>query len=69
MSICTSCGATIAFLRTKKGGAMPIDAPFPPQPVQFDPLIHKSHFVTCPNAAAHRKKKIPKHSAAAGKAE
>lgn len=59
MSICTSCGATITWMVTNTGAAMPVDGA-PEQNGKFDHKKHVSHFATCPNAARHRKTKASK---------
>lgn len=64
-STCRSCGASIMWVKTRKGKNMPIDhdpelehrfvdvqkgsAP------EYDPDCMTSHFDTCPNAADHRR--------------
>jgi len=58
MSVCSSCGATITWLLTGNGKAMPVDgAVHTPGPgnALFDAKVHVSHFATCPNANQHRK--------------
>jgi hypothetical protein len=62
-SACRSCGVRVFWISTAQGVKMPVevDAQHPnfpqcrePQPVE--PGLGFSHFVTCPNANAHRKK-------------
>ena len=60
MSKCHSCGATILWKTTKKGGKIPIDWQETPdlssnENEVFDPKRMVSHFATCPNASQHRK--------------
>lgn len=60
---CKSCGASIIWVNSEKGRKMPLDL----RPISVwcrnnDGTIthvrgHQSHFGTCPNAEAHRKKK------------
>lgn len=53
---CTSCSASIVFLRTSTGKVMPVDAATVlPEDDVFDPKRHKSHFASCPNSAQHRR--------------
>lgn len=53
---CRSCGREIAWLRTRSGANMPVNA----ETVelgdeQFDPKRHVSHFSDCPGADEHRR--------------
>lgn len=59
---CKSCQAPIIFLKTQAGKWMPVDADSVDQTIEctYDREAHSSHFDTCGNAAAHRKKKEPK---------
>lgn len=56
---CKSCGAEIVWLKTAQGNNMPVDAStvLAGEDKIFDPRHHESHFVTCPNATTHRKRK------------
>ena len=56
---CSSCRARIIWLKTAKGGNMPVDADtVEPDDTEYDPEgDHVSHFATCPNADQHRKKR------------
>ncbi len=73
LSTCRSCGAAIRWVQTEAGKRMPVDAK-PEKRLVIDPLAVRlgadtptarvvdtfaSHFSTCPNAAAHRKPKLP----------
>lgn len=68
---CRSCGAALLWATTEAGRTMPLDAePTPtgdfviygatavkiPRGGTADPPRYTSHFVTCPNAAQHRRK-------------
>jgi hypothetical protein len=60
---CRSCGEPIRFVTMKTGGAMPLDI-IPKKFIQVDERGigrvvegYISHFVTCPDADRHRKKK------------
>ena len=70
---CRSCGASIVWVVTDPGGMrMPVDAKAEKRFV-LDPLAERlgatpsarleetyvSHFATCPNAAQHRKPRLP----------
>ena len=60
---CKSCGEPIRFITMKTGGAMPIDI----RPKKFIQIDERgigrvvegyiSHFVTCPHADRHRKRR------------
>lgn len=60
---CKSCGATIIWAKTEKGVPIPLDAS--PVMMRFvrkgssdvveRRTTYQTHFVTCPNAADHRK--------------
>lgn len=66
---CKSCHAAIDWRKTVKGKNVPLDPePHPEGNIYIDdqgvavyakagtfPLMFRSHFVTCPNAAQHRK--------------
>lgn len=64
---CKSCKAPIEFVRTPKGARLPLDvASHPKANIVVDELgiahvvgegngVRISHFVTCPNAARHRR--------------
>lgn len=61
MNKCKSCGAPIVWAKSETGKAMPLDAK-PEKRIVLDSLgvgrvldAFTSHFVTCPNAAQHRK--------------
>lgn len=64
---CRSCGAAILWVVTASGKRMPLDASpekrfvIEPQepPLALSRDTYVSHFSTCPNAAAHRKPKLP----------
>lgn len=71
-SKCRSCGAAIIWCVTTTGKRIPIDeAPFPGGNMildgECDAIVavvvpvgegtHRSHFVTCPHAAQHRRSK------------
>lgn len=62
---CRSCGAEIRWAKSEQGKAMPLDAE-PEKRIVLDEVegrdpigrvvtVYTSHFVTCPNAAQHRK--------------
>lgn len=65
---CKSCEAPIEFARTAKGSRIPLDiASHPKANIIVDELgiarvvgegngVRISHFVTCPNAAKHRRR-------------
>lgn len=57
---CASCGASIVWMKTSAGRAMPVDsasvAPSDDTSTLFDPGRHTSHFATCPNADSHRRR-------------
>ena len=60
-SKCRSCGAEIFFKVTKKGKAVPLDKKAEMRYIiQGNEAVlvstYVTHFVTCPNAAQHRKK-------------
>lgn len=69
MSTCKTCGAYIEWAKTREGKAIPIDPELrlggniafdndgTATVVTPDASVtrHVSHFVTCPNASAHRK--------------
>ncbi len=48
---CRSCGASIVWLRTRLGKAIPYDV----LPVDDKGQQTVTHFATCPHAAQHRK--------------
>ena len=62
---CSSCDASIIFAKTAAGKKIPLDAT--PVPGLFVILdggvaisareVYRSHFATCPHAAAHRHKR------------
>ncbi len=53
---CRSCSAGIVWMQTKTGKTIPVDvASVRNDDTLFDPAIHKSHFITCPDADKHRK--------------
>jgi len=64
---CRACNAPIAFLKTKKGGNMPVDINsvsneekqklIDYEDVPFEYGRHISHFATCPKAKEFRKGK------------
>jgi len=57
--VCRACGKALVFLETSRGTSMPVDAETVPADGdfgRFDPAVHVSHFVTCPNADVFRKK-------------
>jgi hypothetical protein len=63
---CKSCGAQIVFLKTAKGGFIPVDydekiagdaGGCAMRDEIFDPKKHVAHFATCPSAGQWRKKK------------
>jgi len=69
VSLCRSCGARIVWGQTNRGKRIPIDLdsipgaePFSaenasrPPAVRFDPLVHTTHFATCPQADEHRRR-------------
>lgn len=52
---CTSCKASIVWLRTTARNSMPVDAEsVSPGDTEFDSKKHRSHFATCPRADWHR---------------
>ncbi len=71
MAKCRSCGATIWWVKTTRGKAMPIDPVETTEgninlcegvahvlgPIEQEPgkAYYTSHFATCPHAARHRK--------------
>lgn len=64
-SSCRSCGAEVYWISTDRGAKMPVSvdptrAPFGESrhPSETEPGLGFSHFVTCPNAAAHRRGRI-----------
>ena len=68
MSRCESCGVEIVWVTTNAGESMPMDMKREiimvvdtqatgGRPAIWKPVTgHKSHFATCPNASAHRKR-------------
>lgn len=64
-AVCKSCGAEIVWARTTKGKAIPLDAEPVGQKGLFKVIagvaitdeepLYQTHFVSCPNAAGHRK--------------
>lgn len=55
---CRACQAPIAFLKTRTGKSIPINADtVRPDDTDFDHTRHKSHFADCPQAAQFRKPK------------
>lgn len=62
---CSTCGAPFQWIRTNSGAEMPVNWN-PDDPVRvgdkFDHKRHVSHFVTCPHADKHRKRKPPKRA-------
>jgi hypothetical protein len=60
---CRSCGAEIIWARTKKGKPIPLDrSPTMTRYVRegtsdlvVQRTTYQTHFITCPNAAEHRK--------------
>jgi len=71
MSVCKSCGANIWWAKTLAGTAMPLDAEPSPEGTVIvvlgisrvlgkgevtDHTRYVPHFITCPNAASHRRK-------------
>lgn len=68
VSECRSCHAPVVWVKTDAGRLMPLDArPLvvfkvdekgdPPRAFIFSESVFQSHFVTCPNADQHRKKR------------
>lgn len=56
---CSSCQAEIVWIKTLKGRAAPCDAK-PVSILTLDGAVvrgYVSHFATCPNGAAHRKRR------------
>lgn len=54
---CKSCDEYIVFLEKENGGFMPVDADSVNETDEFfDPVVHISHFATCPKADRHRRK-------------
>jgi hypothetical protein len=63
---CQSCNANIVFLKTKKGGYIPVNkSSLTPSDLivlrnkgslSFRYGEHITHFATCPNASKHRRK-------------
>lgn len=52
---CSSCGASIVFLRTATGKSNPVNADtVRAGDDMLDVTRHVSHFATCPNSATHR---------------
>jgi len=57
---CRSCNAEIVWLKTKLKKHIPVNADTVKDDGQeFDPLVHVSHFATCPQAKRWRKGKTP----------
>jgi hypothetical protein len=58
--VCRSCGAPIAWQRTKLGKMMPVNVRFiVGLTEQGDTVrVRESHFATCPNANKHRQEKV-----------
>jgi thiamine kinase-like enzyme len=58
LSKCSSCGASIVWLKTAAGKNMPVDAETVGDADQVYELgKHKPHWASCPNANQHRTKK------------
>ena len=65
MTVCKSCGAAILWVRNiDTGSMMPVNFPLKTQIVVADDMKRgavrkcgESHFATCPDASAHRKRK------------
>lgn len=67
MPFCKSCKKEFYYLRTSSGKLNPVDVDSLSQShislliakmeVMFDPKIHTSHFITCPEAKKFRKPK------------
>lgn len=71
MAVCSSCGAAILFVRTRKRALMPIDANLPVEnAVDADPTatfedlrdrlgadVVQAHFAQCPDADRHRRRR------------
>ena len=71
MSACKSCGAPIRWCKTERGKNIPVDdAPSPAgnldigrdgiarvvtESLRYGQKLYQSHFVTCPEAAQHRR--------------
>jgi hypothetical protein len=72
MAKCTTCGSDIVFVRMESGGKMPLDAHplvggsiliredgigvVVPPDARAGRVLYVSHFITCPQAAAHRRR-------------
>jgi len=54
---CDSCGARITWAQTRRGAWMPMNRGFSRiiEGEMFRVFCDQSHFVSCPNAKAHRK--------------
>lgn len=54
---CATCGADMVFMQTAANKRMPVNAEtVEPGDVLFEHGRHVSHFGTCPQAAAHRRR-------------
>lgn len=54
---CRSCGVLIVFLQSSKGSSVPVNADtVRADQFSFTPPDHVTHFATCPDAAAWRRK-------------
>lgn len=63
-STCRSCKAPIAWLKTRAGKNIPVDAASVDDGgTIYDSERHVSHFTTCPNASSHSKKSIASKAA------
>ena len=64
MPNCRTCNKEIFWLKTQAGKIMPVDAETVPKKgtgdiatIIFDPKTMTSHFITCPQANQHRRKR------------
>ena len=59
---CRSCSAPVIWMKTKYGKMNPVNPPAEGFVINegdiFDPKIHRSHFIDCPNAANHRREAV-----------
>lgn len=54
---CKACGQYMVYLKTSSGSNMPCDAESVTEgDEEFDPKVHVSHFITCPEADKFRKR-------------